>query len=101
MATPASGAKSWLTINNHQIVFSLSNDNSDAKAVEYPWNAIRITDSAPDDLQLFIDGEQLETERYGYWSWRPRGFAGIYELIARSKSKGSRTALVRALPSRL
>lgn len=101
MATQASGDKSWLTINNHPIVFNQSDDNSNAKVVEYPWNAIRITTAAPDDLELFIDGEQLETERYGYWSWRPRGFAGIYELEARSRLKGSKTALVRALPSRL
>lgn len=101
MVTPASGDKSWLTINGHPLTFSPSDDNSDAQVLEYPWNSIRITNSAPDELELFIDGEQLETEHYGYWSWRPRGFAGIYELTVRSKTQGSKTALVRVLPSRL
>jgi len=101
MAIPVSGDKSWLTINGQQLVFNPGDDNSDAGAVEYSPNSIRITNLAPDDLELFIDGERQETERYGRWSWYPRGFAGIYELVVRSKSEGSKTALVRVLPSRL
>lgn len=101
MDIPVSGDKPWLTINGYPLSTDPGVDNSDAGAVEYSRNTIRITDSAPDDLELYIDGEQQETERYGRWSWYPRGFAGIYELVARSKSNGSKTALVRVLPSRL
>lgn len=101
MDTLASGDKPWLTINGHPLVFDPGDDNSDAGAVEYPANQIRMTTHAPEDLELFIDGEPQETEIYGRWAWRPRGFAGIYELTASSKSGGKRMALVRVLPSRL
>jgi hypothetical protein len=101
MVTPVSGDKPLLTINGHPVAFHPSSDNSDVGAVEYSPNPIRITKWTPDDLEVFVDGEKLETERYGYWTWYPRGFAGIYELTVRSRSQGTKTALVRVLPSRL
>jgi len=102
MDTLVSGDKPWLTINGHFLNFDPGNDNSDAGAVEYPPNQIRITTWAPDYLELFIDGERQETERYGRWLWSPRGFAGIYELVVKhSKSEDKKIALVRVLSSRL
>jgi len=101
MVIPVSGDKPWLFVNGHFLNFDPGDDNSDAGAVEYPPNQVRITEWAPDDIEFFIDGERQETERYGRWAWSPRGFAGIYELTAQSKSEGTKTALVRVIPSRL
>lgn len=101
MDTPASGAESWLTLNGKPLSFQAGDDNSAVGAVEYPPNMLRVTPNAPDWLEVWVDGEKLETERYGLWYWRPRGFAGIYELTLKAPNYTPRIALVRVLPSRL
>jgi len=101
MATPASGVNTWLTLNGHPLSFQPEDDNSEVQAKEYPPNTIRITPRAPDDLEIWIDGEKLETERYGSWLWRPRSFAGIYELSIKASGGRSYPATVRVLHSRL
>ena len=80
MDIPASGADSWLTINGQPLSFHSEADNLQVGAKEAERNFIRITHHAPDDLEIWVDDEQLETERYGSWYWRPRSFAGLYRF---------------------
>lgn len=101
MVIPASGADNWLTLNGKPLSFQAGNDNSTIGAVEYPPNMIRATQNAPDWLEIWIDGEKLETELYGRWYWRPRGFAGIYEISVIAPNHATQKAFIRVLPSRL
>ena len=61
----------------------------------------RSLSSAPDDVEIRIDEEPLETEIYGRWTWRPRGFAGLYQIQVRAPGRAVHTASVRVLPSKL
>jgi len=101
MVTRVSGAESWLLLNDAPLSFRPGDENLDAKAVEYGRNYLRITSVAPPYLEIVIDDEILQTERYGYWIWQPRGFAGLYKLQVRAPNHRTRTALVRVLPSKL
>ena len=38
---------------------------------------------APDHLTLMIDDEEIDTARYGIWTWHPQHYAGLYRLIVR------------------
>lgn len=100
MATQASGAKPWLTLNGVPLSFKRGDENLGAKATEYDWNSLRITPDAPDDLMIQVDDEILQTERYGFWTWRPAGFAGLYQLHVNAPGHNKKTALIRVLPSK-
>lgn len=101
MATPASGVDTWLTLNGVPLSFKLGDENLAANAGEKSFNALRITSHAPDGIEIRFDGELLETEVYGRWTWSPRGFAGLYRLEVRVPGRQSYHALVRVLPSLL
>ena len=101
MDIPASGADSWLTINGQPLSFHSENDNLQVGAKEAERNVIRITNNAPDDLEIWIDDEQLETERYGSWYWRPKSFAGLYVINLVAPNRQTESTFVRVLPSRM
>ena len=101
MATQASGVDTWLTLNGVPLSFKRGDENLAANAAERKYNALRITSHAPDGIEIRFDGEPLETEIYGRWTWNPRGFAGLYELELRVPGGRSHNALVRVLPSQL
>jgi hypothetical protein len=101
MATRASGAESWLTLNEVPLSFKRGDENLDAQAKEYRLNHLKVTPAAPVGLQILIDGEVLKSEWAGYWSWEPRGFAGLYELRVQAPGHRTRTALVRVLPGQM
>jgi hypothetical protein len=101
MATPASGVDTWLTLNGVPLSFKRGDENLAANAAERTYNALRITSYAPDGIEIRFDGELLETEIYGRWTWNPRGFAGLYDLEVRVPGGRSYHALVRVLPSLL
>jgi hypothetical protein len=101
MGIPASGADSWLTINGQPLSFHSENDNQQVGAKESERNFIRITDLAPDDLEIWVDDEQLETERYGFWYWRPGCFAGLYRFTLIVPNRQTESTFVRVLPSRM
>ena len=63
MDIPASGADSWLTINGQPLSFHSEEDNLQVGAKEAERNFIRITNKAPDDLEIWVDDEQLEKAR--------------------------------------
>lgn len=99
MATQVSGVNRWLTLNGEPLRFHPVSENLAAGAEEYGYNNLRLTRSAPDGLTIWVDGEQLETEIYGRWTWRPRGFAGLYELGVSAPGHGRHQTQVRVLPS--
>ena len=70
-------------------------------AKEAERNFIRITNQAPDDLEIWVDDEQIETERYGSWYWRPKSFAGLYRFTLIAPNRQSETTFVRVLPNRM
>src|SRR5689334_21789976 len=84
MATQVSGVSSdpctWLTLNGKPINFQEGTDNLEAGAEEYRQNYLRTTSNAPRPLEIFIDQEPLNTHDYGLGVWRPRSYAGLYEL---------------------
>ena len=87
MATPVSGAKDperWLLLNGQPLSFMPKSENINADAHEYGYNNIRPTAATPDDLKIFIDEQELEPTVNGRWDWRPKDYAGLYELMARS-----------------
>jgi len=101
MDIPASGADSWLTINGQPLSFHPEDDNLQVGARESERNSIRITRQAPDDLEIWIDDEQLETERYGFWNWRPKSFAGLYRITVVAHNRPTESTFIRVLPSRM
>lgn len=101
MDIPASGVDRWLTINGQPLSFHSDNDNLQVGAKESERNIIRITAHAPDDIEIWIDDELLETERYGSWLWRPKSYAGLYHFTVIVPNKASEETLVRVLPNRL
>ena len=101
MDIPASGADSWLTINGQPLSFHSDDDNLQVGAKEAERNFIRITNNAPDDLEIWVDDEQLETERYGSWYWRPKSFAGLYRFTLIAPNHQTESTFVRVLPSRM
>jgi hypothetical protein len=101
MDIPVSGADSWLTINGHSLSFHSEDDNLQVNAKESERNFIRITNQAPEDFEIWVDNEQLETERYGSWYWRPRSFAGLYRFTLVCHNRQTESTFVRVLPSRM
>ena len=101
MDIPVSGVDRWLCINGQPLSFHSDNDNLQVGAKESERNIIRITNHAPDDVEIWIDDELLETERYGSWYWRPKSYAGLYHFTAVIPGKLSEETFVRVLPSRL
>lgn len=101
MGIPVSGVDTWLTINNQPLSFNSDNDNLQVNAEESERNFIRITKNTPDNLEIWVDDEQLETERYGSWFWRPKGYAGIYRFTLIAPNHKTETTFVRVLPSRM
>jgi len=101
MATPISGADIWLTINGKPLRFQENDENLHVRAMEKQRNFLRVTPSAPNPLEIFIDGELLDTAVYGYWYWRPEKYAGLYELKVYAPDHEPRVACVRVLPEKL
>jgi hypothetical protein len=101
MAIPVSGADNWLTINGQPLSFHSDDDNLQVGAKEAERNFIRVTNYAPDDLEIWVDDEQLDTERYGSWYWRPKSFAGLYHFTIIVPNRQTETTVVRVLPSRM
>jgi len=101
MDIPASGADNWLTINGKPLSFHSENDNFQIGVKESEGNIIRITNNAPDDLEIWVDDEQLETERYGSWYWRPKCFAGLYHFTLIAPNRPTESTYIRVLPSRM
>src|SRR5437763_12965865 len=100
MAIPISGVDTWLTLNDRPLSFQADNENLDTQARETLDNLLRITGSAPDNLQIYVDEKLLETERYGRWLWKPDGYAGLYLLQVRAPGHLLQTR-VRVLPEKL
>jgi len=101
MDIPVSGVDTWLTINSQPLSFNSDNDNLQVGAKESERNFIRITKNTPDDLEIWVDDEQLETERYGLWFWRPKSFAGLYSFTLIAPNHKTEKTFVRVLPSRM
>jgi len=98
MATPVSGVNQWLTLNGALLSFDGSSDNRHADAQEYQYNNFRITEVAPDDVEIRIEGKALETERYGRWTWYPEGYAGLYDIDVSAPGYGHYRTQVRVMP---
>ncbi len=101
MVIPISGVDTWLTLNYNPLSFQDDTENLDASAYENSDNILRITQFAPDDLQIRVDEKLLETERYGRWCWRPEGYAGLYVLQVSVADHSAYTTQVRVLPEKL
>lgn len=102
MATPISGADNWLTINGKPLRFQENDENLHVRAVEKQRNLLRVTPDAPGLLEIFIDGELLDTAVLGYWYWKPEKYAGLYELrVYVLDYETQRIAHVRVLPEKL
>lgn len=98
MATPVSGVNDWLTLNDASLSFDVGSTNLHADVQEYHQSYFRITTEAPDDITIYIDGELLETERYGRWYWTPEGFAGLYDIEVSAPGQGRQQTQVRVFP---
>ena len=101
MAIPVSGVNRWLTLNNQPLLFDAGSENLDAGAQEFQQNQFRITEEAPDDLEIRIEGEALQTERYGRWYWNPADYAGLYDVEVSAHGQGSYHTQVRVLPGNI
>src|SRR2546421_533379 len=101
MDIPISGVDTWLTLNNIPLSFQNDNENLDAQAQESRDNLFRITNAAPDDLQIYVDEKLLQTERYGRWLWKPDGYAGLYLLQVSAPGYPLQSARIRVLPEKL
>src|SRR5579883_3277548 len=101
MATPISGASRWLTINGRGVSFETNTENAALNILEYAENTIRITRDAPDRLSLWIDGEKLQTARYGIWTWRPQDYAGLYRFEVQAPGSERCGTWIRVFPRKL
>ncbi len=101
MATPVSGADSWLTLNNVPLRFGPGAANLVDGVREYSYNLFRITEAAPDDVEVYVDNERLETERYGSWTWRPESYAGLYSVRVSAPGHAMHETQVRVLPGNI
>jgi Domain of unknown function (DUF2357) len=101
MDIPISGADTWLTLNDKPLSFLNDNENLHAQTYETRDNMLRVTPTAPEDLQIYVDGKLLETERYGRWLWRPDGYAGLSLLQVIVSGYPKQIAKVRVLPEKL
>jgi hypothetical protein len=101
MATPVSGVNRWLTLNDEPLLFDAGSENLDAGAQEYQYSHFRITEEAPDDLEIRIEGELLQTERYGRWIWYPEAFAGLYNVDVSAPGHGNYRTQIRVLPGNI
>ncbi len=101
MAIPISGADTWLTLNDVPLSFQSENENLDTQTYETRDNMLRVSLVAPEDLQVYVDGKLLETERYGRWLWKPDGYAGLYLLQVTAPGYSKQTTRVRVLPEKL
>jgi hypothetical protein len=101
MDIPISGVDTWLTLNDRSLSFQNESENLDAQAQETRDNRLRITPAAPDDLQIYVDGKLLETERYGRWLWKPDGYAGLYMFQVHAPGHPTQMTKVRVLPEKL
>jgi hypothetical protein len=102
MAIPTSGGNSdpgaWLTLNGKPVIFQEGAENLHAGAMEYKQNELCITTNAPRPLAIFIDQEPLHTRDYGYWQWRPRTYAGLYELRVKVRNYPDQVTKIRVIP---
>lgn len=101
MDTPISGVDTWLILNGKPLSFQSGNENESADAAESRNNLIRITPNAPDGLQIRVENELLETERYGRWYWRPKDYAGLYQLEVLAPDHPPFLAKIRVRPGKL
>ncbi len=101
MATPVSGADTWLTLNRLPLSFQDDDENLTAHAVENHKSILVITPNAPDNLRISVDDEEIETYRYGRWDWYPKDYAGLYQLQVSAPGYPLLIAQVRVLPSKL
>src|SRR6266852_2488461 len=101
MATLVSGANTWLILNGKPLSFNDDDENLAAQAVENHKNILQITSNAPDNVQISVDDEPVETYRYGRWDWYPDDYAGLYTLQVSAPGYPLLTAKVRVLPSKL
>jgi hypothetical protein len=101
MATPVSGANTWLLLNDKPLSFQEDSENLEAQVRENYNNRIRATRYAPDDLRISIDDELLETDVYGRWYWNPKDYAGLYVLEVSAPGYPLLTAKVRVFPGKL
>src|SRR5579885_2369956 len=101
MATPTSGVNRWLTINSRPVSFEANTQNAAPNILKYAENTSRSTRDAPDRLALWIDGEKLQTARYGIWTWRPQDYAGLYQLEAQAPGSERYSTWIRVFPRKL
>jgi len=106
MATQASGASSdnpntWLTINGRPLSFVSGDTNLGVDACDYKQNRISVTQNAPRDIEIYADGQTLDTRVYGEWIWNPEGYAGIYRIEVRAPGVAPQTVQVRVQPGKL
>jgi hypothetical protein len=101
MVTPVSGVNTWLKLNGQALSFNDDEENLEAGAKENSKNILQITSYAPDNLQISVDDEPVETYRYGRWDWYPEDYAGLYVLEVSAPGYPLLTANVRVLPGKL
>lgn len=102
MATPVSGANTWLLLNDKLLLFGDGEENLDAHVSEFQDNRFRLTRNAPDEeIEISIDQQPLETEIYGRWRWRTEGYAGLYEIRVSVRGYEDQVTHVRVVPQKL
>ncbi len=101
MDIPISGVDSWLTLNGKPLSFQADDENERADAAENRDNLLKITNDAPDGLQIRVENELLKTERYGRWYWRPTDYAGLYQLEVLALGYPPSIARIRVRPGKL
>src|SRR5579883_331913 len=101
MAIPISGVNRWLTLNRRPVSFDQGSENARLNVLEYSENTFEITHDAPNRLSLWIDGEKLQTARYGIWTWRPQDYAGLYHLEAQAPDTERHSTWIRVFPRKL
>lgn len=102
MATQVSGANAdasgWLTLNGQPVLFQDDTENLDAGATEYQKNYFLATAQTPHRLKIYIDEQFLDTKMAGYWEWKPRSYAGLYELRVEAPGYPDVVTKVRVVP---
>ncbi|GCE23603.1 DUF2357 domain-containing protein [Dictyobacter kobayashii] len=98
MATPVSGANSWLSIQGRLIFFRPEEENQHFELKEYGDYTIKVTPYAPEDVSLYLDDEKVESEHYGLWKFNPTHYAGLYKVTAKAPGQPDQETWLRVFP---
>jgi predicted component of viral defense system (DUF524 family) len=100
MDIQASGVDTWLLLNRKPLHFHAEEDTM-AEAIEDHKNTLQVTRSAPRDISISVDNEEIQTYYAGRWDWYPKDYAGLYLLEVSAPGYPLYTAKVRVWPKKL